>query len=82
MVYLPVYGKEEILDLRQVCFPHLDIAGVAARYGRWGGFPRSVLLKADPAEQARIERKIKALGYERALLLLDGEEAADWHDYE
>jgi hypothetical protein len=74
MLYLPVYSKEEIFRLRDLCFPHLDDISVDERYCKWGGIPRTVLLQTSSEDQQELESKIRALNYGDTLALLDGVE--------
>lgn len=77
MLYLPTYSRDEMFRLRDLCFPHLDNdTSVDERYCKWGGIPRSVLLKTSPdSEEARLA-KIQTLDYAKALMLLDGVESS------
>ena len=55
--------------MRETCFPQLagDVKGVADRYARWGGIPRYVLDKRDPAHQSVLASAIAKTGKEQLL---------------
>lgn len=55
-LYMPVWSWEELLALREECFPSTDVEKVKAVYARWGGIAREVLYYTDQ----NIDRKDKA----------------------
>jgi hypothetical protein len=74
MLYFPVYSEAEILRCRDLCFPHLPVKEVMERYRKWGGIPRSVLLKVGLEEQEELEQEVGKMRYEIARDILEGED--------
>jgi hypothetical protein len=64
MLYVPVFSEAEIRECREVCFPHVDEAGVSERYERWGGIPRYVLAQVKPSDQALLEEAVAGVDFE------------------
>ena len=75
MLYFPVFSWEEIQASHATCFPALPIDGVMGRYARWGGIPRYVLEKTDPAVQGLLDQAVKEV--KPSLLLKALGEASD-----
>jgi hypothetical protein len=74
MLYFPVYSEAEMLRCREICFPNLPVKGVMERYHKWGGIPRSVLLKADSPSQRKLEAEVSKLRYEVAREVLEADD--------
>jgi hypothetical protein len=55
--YMPIPTEEEVLALREVASPHVNVEGVHTRMQLWGPIPRHVLVNISPLLQQELKMR-------------------------